>query len=62
MKKGFAGPNGHSFVLPSYLCLVAASLSCNPRIGFSAQTTLSVSNNETGYWINEYNWNTDTSI
>ncbi|MGH8526364.1 MAG: hypothetical protein ACREXY_19810, partial [Gammaproteobacteria bacterium] len=66
MKKGFAGPNGHSFLLPSYPRLVivalAASFICTPRIGLSAPTTLSVSNNETGFWINEYNWNTDTSI
>lgn len=66
MKNGFAGPNGRSFVLPSYARLVivalAASFSCTPQIGFSAGTTLSVSNSETAYWIHEYDWNAETSI
>lgn len=66
MKEEFAGPNGHSFVLPSYPCLViaalAASFSCTPRLGLSAPTTLSVSNSETAYWVNQYDWNVETSI
>lgn len=66
MKKGFAGPNRHSFVLPSYprlaIVALAASFSCTPRLGFSAETTLSVSNYETGYWTHEYNWKAETSI
>ncbi|OOO02119.1 MAG: hypothetical protein USCGTAYLOR_01652 [Chromatiales bacterium USCg_Taylor] len=43
---------------PSYPCLVAASssLHINPHRFFRAD------NAKTGYWINEYNWNTDTSI
>lgn len=62
MKKGFAGPNG-AFIRPPLLSVLSCGkLKLHPRIGFSAQTTLSVSNNETGYRINEYNWPTDTSI